>query len=121
MGMYVQSRICSSEFMTATLYGMSLHGISCTVQETAACATIEAPTWVLQGATPLIMACMAGHNSTAQLLLYYGANIHRADANVSFLLQKWRLEADYTANLITAYVLAKAHTSEIDFRRHLAM
>lgn len=96
--------------MTAALHGMSMHGAySCTVQETAACATIniDAPTWVLQGATPLIMACMAGHNSTAQLLLCCGASVHRADANVSFLLHKWHLEADYTANLITVYDLVR--------------
>ena len=93
----------------------------CMVHTPVLCRNVLYCYMVLQGATPLIMACMAGHNSTAQLLLCCGASVHRADANVSFLLHKWHLEADYTANLITVYVLAQAHTSEIDVRRRLAM
>ena len=42
---------------------------------------------MLQGATPLIMACMGGNHDTAQLLLSHGANVHAADAHVSLLLQ----------------------------------
>lgn len=42
---------------------------------------------MLQGATPLIMACMGGNHDTAELLLSHGADVHAADAHVSFLLQ----------------------------------
>ncbi len=46
---------------------------------------------MLQGATPLIMACMGGNYDTAELLLSHGANVHAADAHVSFLLQVFLL------------------------------
>jgi len=38
--------------------------------------------WMLQGATPLIMACMGGNHDTAELLLSHGANVHATDTHV---------------------------------------
>ena len=40
---------------------------------------------MLQGATPLIMACMAGHCDIADQLISHSASVHAADANVRFL------------------------------------